>query len=130
MPLFLNPKLRLALIKLQADKELGPSYAALYALNEGLHVLKYLGEEDYQVFKKRYSQKLVSDAQQKLVPLVNMQEVKESEGMTKQFSMVIDQWQLHPDMVWRQRWAKKAREYENRVPNAKYIIELAAKEDS
>lgn len=127
LPLLLNSKMRLALIKLQADMELGNSYAGLYALNEGLHVLKYLSEEDYQTFKKRYSQKLVDDSQQKLVPEVNLQQVREIEGMTKTFSMVIDQWSEHPNAEWRQKWAKKARENENRVPNAKYILELAGK---
>ena len=51
--------MRMALTKLEANMELGQSYAGLYALNEGLHVLNYLRDEDYQFFKKRYSDKLV-----------------------------------------------------------------------
>ena len=130
LPLLLNAKMRLALIKLQANMELGNSYAGLYALNEGLHTLKYLSEEDYQVFKKRYSVKLVDDSQQKLVPEVNLQTVREIEGMTKTFSMVIEQWSMHPNAEWRGKWVKKAREYENRVPQAKLILDLAVKKEA
>ncbi len=49
--LFLNAKMHLALIKLQATQEIGPVYAGLYAINEGLHSLKHLSDEDYKAFK-------------------------------------------------------------------------------
>jgi hypothetical protein len=124
LPLFLNAKIRLALIKLQAEKELGQSYAGLYALNEGLHSLKYLNDEDYQVFKKRYSDKLVADEQQKQGEQLNQQSVKEIESMTRYFNMVIDQWRLHPNSEWRSKQLKKAQEYANRVPNAKFVLDL------
>jgi hypothetical protein len=123
----LNSKIRLALIKLQADKELGQSYAALYALNEGLHALNYLNDEDYQFFQKRYSDKLVLDEQQKKCEAINNQAQKEIDNMTRYFSMVIDQWNLHSSFEWRSKQLKKAKEYENRVPNAKNVIELAKK---
>ena len=110
--------MRLALIKLQADKELGQSYAGLYALNEGLHALKYLSDEDYQTFKKRYSDKLVNDHQERNSEL-DHQAQKEIESMTRYFSMVIDQWHLHPNSEWRSKQLKKAKEYANRIPNAR-----------
>jgi len=52
LPLMLNAKLKMALIKLQADRELGQSYAGLLALVEGLHSLKYLNDEDYHIYTK------------------------------------------------------------------------------
>ena len=116
--------MRLALIKLQADKELGQSYAGLYAINEGLHDLKYLSDEDYQVFKKRYSVKLADDQSQKQTPEVNLQAQKEIENMTRYFSMVLDQWHLHPNSEWRSKQLKKAQEYANRVPNAKVVLAM------
>jgi hypothetical protein len=124
LPLCLNPKFRLALIKLQFDKELGPSYAGLYALNEGLHSLNYLSEEDYQTFKKRYSDKLVPDEQQSRGDELNKQAVKEIDNMTRYFSMVLDQWHLHPNSEWRNKQLKKAQEYANRIPNAKFVLDL------
>ena len=120
----MNAKLRLALIKLQAEKELGQSFAGLYALTEGLHSLKYLSDDDYQVFKKRYSDKLVSDEQQKGGDELNRQSIKEIESMTRYFEMVIDQWRLHPNSEWRSKQLKKAQEYANRVPNAKSVLDL------
>ena len=127
LPLCLNGKLRLALIKLQAEKELGQSYAGLYALNEGLHSLKYLSDDDYQVFKKRYSDKLVADEQQKQGDELNRQSLKEIESMTRYFSMVLDQWRLHPNSEWRSKQLKKAKMYANRVPNAKSVLDLEKK---
>ena len=116
--------MRLALIKLQADKELGQSYAGLYALNEGLHALKYLSDEDYQTFKKRYSDKLVNDHQDKGNSELDHQAQKEIESMTRYFSMVIDQWHLHPNIEWRSKQLKKAKEYANRIPNARAVLDL------
>ena len=126
--LYLNKHLHMATIKVQAEMELGQSYAALLIYNEGLHSLKKISEEDYQVNRKRYSQKLVDESQQRLIPLADQQAVKEIESMTKYFSMVLDQWHLHCNSDWRGRQLKKAQEYANRVPNAKYVIELATKE--
>ena len=104
--------------------ELGQSYAGLYVLNEGLHALKYLCDDDYQVFKKRYSEKLVDDQQNKPTAEVNLQAQKEIENMTRYFCMVLDQWHLHPNSECRSRQLKKAHEYANRVPNAKFILDL------
>ena len=128
MTLFLNPKMRMGTIKLQAELELGPSYAGLLIYNEGLHSLGKINDEDYLVNKKRYSKKLVEESQQKLIPDVDPQAVKEIEDMKRYFSMVIDQWHLHSSSDWRSKQLKRAREYANRVPNAKYVIELASKE--
>ncbi len=114
----------MALTKLQANMELGTSYAGLYALNEGLHALNCLADEDYQFFKKRYSKKLVDDEQQKRSEELNKQTVKEIESMTRYFSMVLDQWRLHPNSQWRSIQLKKAKEYANRVPNAKLVLDM------
>jgi hypothetical protein len=38
--------------------------------------------------------------------------------------MVLDQWRLHPNSEWRSKQLKKAQEYANRVPNAKFVLDL------
>jgi hypothetical protein len=114
----------MALTKLEANMELGQSYAGLYALNEGLHVLNYLRDEDYQFFKKRYSDKLVHAEEESQADQINKQALKEIENMTRYFDMVLDQWHLHPNSEWRSRQLKKAQEYANRVPNAKFVLDL------
>lgn len=128
LPLMLNAKLKMALIKLQADKELGQSYAGLLALVEGLHQLKYLSEEDYQIYVKRYSKKLVDEPQQKLIPEVDPQAIQEIEGQTRYFSMVLDQWHLHPKPEWRRSQVRKAQVYAGRIKAADLILDLAKKE--
>jgi len=121
--LFLHGKIRLALLKLQSEKELGQSYGALYALTEGLHTLNYLKDKDYETFKKRYSVKLVEEEQDK--PEIDPQAQKEIQNMTRTFEMVLDQWRLHPNSEWRSKWLKKAAQYANRIPAAEAVLALA-----
>lgn len=66
LPLYLSPQLYLALVKLQADRELGKSYAGLLALVEGLHALGYLSDIDYQAHVKRYSRGLTEQTEKPL----------------------------------------------------------------
>jgi hypothetical protein len=122
--LYLDAKMRLAIIKLQAHKEMGQSYAGLYALTEGLHVLKYLSDGDYQIFKERYSDKLVDDPNAKCIKELGQQAQREIESMTRYFSTVIDQWHLHPSSEWRNKQLKKAKEYANRIEAAKAVLNL------
>ena len=98
MQLFLDPKLRLALIKLQAQLELGQPYAGLYALNEGLHSLNFLGDKDYRDFKKRYSEKLVP--QEQADAEIDPQAQREIESMTHYFKEILAQWDGLRDIQW------------------------------
>lgn len=122
--LYLNKPMRMGTIKLQAQMELGQSFAALYIYNEGLHNLKLISDEDYLINQKHYSKKLVEESQQKLIPDIDPQAIKEIESMTRYFSMVLDQWHLHGNSDWRSKQLKRAKEYENRVPNAKLVLDL------
>jgi len=45
----------LAVVKLQADMGLGRSYSAMLPLVEGLHIMGYLSDEDYEEAKAQYS---------------------------------------------------------------------------
>jgi len=115
--------MRLALIKLEAEKELDPSYAGLYALNEGLHSLGHLNDKDYEIFKKRYSDKLVNDTEQEKEE-ISPQAQKEIENMTRYFAMVVDQWHLHQNSEWRSKQLQKAKQYVDRIPTAKIVLSL------
>jgi len=55
----LTAELEMALVKLQAEREIGKNYAVLYLIVEGAFKLGYLGREDYDLLIKRYSRKLV-----------------------------------------------------------------------
>lgn len=53
--LYLDKTLYKAFIRLQADKELGRSYAGLLAFVEGLFRLGYLSKEEYEKYVQKYS---------------------------------------------------------------------------
>ena len=57
--LFLNPTLTLSLVKLQADRNLGRSYAGLLALAEGLYQLGYLDKANHDQVAEKYSIPLI-----------------------------------------------------------------------
>jgi enterochelin esterase-like enzyme len=122
----LNAKLKLSLIKLQADRELGQSYAGLLALIEGLHSLKYLGDEDYLLFSKKYSKKLVVEDQK--VQGMDQQAVRELESMTKLFKGVLADWSLPHNKGWKEGWVKRASNYASRIKAAQMIVELGKQE--
>jgi len=63
--LYISRELYFALIKLQADKGLGRSFAGLLALTEGLYRLGYLPREAYEEFVIKYMQPLARKSQNK-----------------------------------------------------------------
>lgn len=71
-----------------------------------------------------FFENLIIIIQQKLGDELNQQSVKEIESMTRYFNMVLDRWRLHPNSEWRSKQLKKAQEYANRVPNAKFVLDL------
>lgn len=119
--LYLHPKLQLSLIKYMASSEHGKSFAALIALCTGLRSLGYMDEKTFLELTEKYNVKLVKP---EAAPEVSPQAAREIASMTQTFRDVIAQWPYQKDGEWRAKWVKKAREYENRVPNAKYVIAL------
>jgi len=127
--IYLPPQLYIAIVKLQADKQLGRCYPVLYAINEGLFRLGYISRETYETFEKRYSQKLIKEEPQPLTK----QEAKQLELLKekeKAFSNVLDQWNIHPSPEWRKGWLKEAQKYKDRIPNARLILALANEENN
>ncbi|MFX0204300.1 MAG: hypothetical protein ACFFCW_50020 [Candidatus Hodarchaeota archaeon] len=120
--LYLSPELYVGFVKVQADKSLGRSYAALLCFNEGLRKLGYITDEVYEVHKKKYSEPLV---QGKTRPLT-IEELREQEKigqLEKHFSEVSKQW---PNLCEKARLAHitKAKQYVNEVSNAKLVLAL------
>jgi hypothetical protein len=114
--LFLSKDLYLAFIKLQADKGLGRSYAALLPFIEGLHQLGYISSEVYESYRKRYSMPLVA---QKTLPEITD---GQTENLNKTLGMVAEQWNEHPNPEWRQKWLTIAEEH-GELSNAKLVLE-------
>jgi len=129
--MFLSRELYVAFIKLQADKELGRSFAALLPFTEGLYRMGYISEEVYEAHKKRYSEPLTKEsAAQKNQRLRKERKAeKETEQLNKQFGMVADQWESHTSKEWRSLWIKRAKQHLD-IPNAKLILELAQSKET
>jgi hypothetical protein len=56
--LYLDSPLYLAVVKFQAENELGRSYAALRIFIEGLKALNLISEELYEFYRQKYSEPL------------------------------------------------------------------------
>lgn len=118
--LYLPKELYLGFIKLQAEKELGRSFAGLLPFTEGLFKLGYISEEVYETYKRRYSQPLTED---KLAPLAKLEKKEEHDKLVKQFSNVLEQWSTLKSKS-KVYWTKKAQECASTIPTAKLILEL------
>lgn len=81
-------------VKLQADKGLGRSFAALLPFVEGLYAMGYISEQVYEQHKKKYSQPLVTQK-----PLQQFLDKRE-EQLNKTLGMVAVQWNEHPNRKW------------------------------
>jgi len=118
--LYLDRELYTAFIRLQADKNLGRSYAGLLPLTEGLYRLGYITKAVYEEHLKKYSEGL----DKKPATQQQLEEQRALKEKEKLFSVVIEQWHEHPSNEWRQKWIRIA-ERSSTVPNAKLILDLA-----
>lgn len=121
--LYLDRKLYLACVQLQADKRLSKSKAGLLALTEGLHVLGYLSDGDYEVYKNKYSVSL--DAKPLTPTQIKEQETKANRDrqLNRHYHQVLEQWDT---------LGKKAKSFHLKKANgdkhlkyAKRILDLA-----
>jgi hypothetical protein len=115
--MYLDTELYVPFVKLQADKGLGRSFAALLSFVEGLYSLGFISKEVYESHKRKYSLPLL--AQKTLAEVVD----KEPDQLNKTLGMVLDQWEDHPKREWRRKWMDTARLHPD-LPNAKRVLQL------
>ena len=124
--LYLDRKLYLAAIRLQADRKLSKSKAGLLALVEGLHTLGYLSNADYEVYKNKYS---VSLDEESISPSeILRKETKEAlyRQLNNHYRQVIQQWKtLRVDVKYYH--VKDAKKNLN-LKYARKLVELAEQE--
>jgi len=125
---FLPPELYLGIVKLQADKELGKPYACLLVITEGLYHMGYISKEAYEVYSRKYSDKLIKEEVKSPTP----QEQIEIAKLTASFKNIIRNWNDVKDKEFWVRKAEKAiKKYgESKIPQAKHILALAQKVES
>ena len=121
--IFLSRDLYVAFIKLQAEKELGRSFAALLPFTEGLYQLGYISQEVYEAHKKRYSEPLTKETDAEKLQKQAVSE-KERDRLNRLFANVAEQWKQHLSSEWRNVWIRKAKQHSD-VPNSQLILKLA-----
>ena len=57
--------------------------------------------------------------------LAKLKEQTEKDKMSLAFRMVAEQWSEHPDPKWRSQWIATAKQWKEKVPNAKLVLALA-----
>jgi hypothetical protein len=118
--LFLDKELYVALIKVQADKSLGRSYAGLQVFTEGLFHMGYINRETYEVHMQKYSDKLVGKKQ---LTLAETQEMEKNIQLARFFKAVAEQWETL-SLEQRAAHMKRALAAKAKVPEAELIIQL------
>ena len=134
-PTMLNATLYVGISKLMAKLECSKSAAVLYALNEGLFRESAISQEDHDLLAKRYARKLkevIAATQAKKepshVPVLSIEQGKDKanlEQKDRQFRGMLEQWDQHPDVEWRQKAFAGAEKFKDRLDSAKLLIAKA-----
>ena len=122
---FLPPELYLGIVKLQADKELGKPYACLLAITEGLYHMGYISKEAYEVYSKKYSDRLIKEEVKPPTP----EEQLEINKYRVSFRNIIKNWnEVKNKEFWIRKANKALDKYgEANIPEAKRLLSLAEK---
>ena len=122
---YLPPELYLGIVKLQADKQLGRVYPVLLAITEGLYHMGYISKEAYEVYSKKYSEKLIKEEVKPPTPKEQIEIAK----LVASFKNIIKNWNEVKDKEFWIRKAERAlKKYgEANIPEAKQILALAQK---
>lgn len=118
--IYLSKDLYLGFIKLQADKSLGRSYAGLLLFTEGLFRMGYISKEVYAEHIKKYSQPLSEEEG----PVSTLEEQRALEKKNLLFKGILEQWDLHPDIQWRQKVLADAEKFKDKLETARRLLEI------
>ena len=120
--------------KLSAHFEIGKHAAVLLAVNEGLHSLGMISDEDHKLLDRRYRRKLRDiiaqnqlqreNSHTSVLTLEQLKEQKALEDKDRQFKGMLDQWEDHKDLKWRLRAFAEAEKFQDKLESARRILEL------
>ena len=113
--MYLSNELYLGFVKLQADKGLGRSYAALLPFVEGLYHMGYITQDVYQAHAVRYSKPLltVAAAEPKVLEF------------DKNLTFALKNWAEMPDKS-RKYYLRKARAHPENVVSQRILKKVAS----
>ena len=119
--IYLSKELYSGFIRLQADKGLGRSFAGLLPFVEGLYRLGYISKEVHEEHFKKYSAPLESEKPLSPEQLLEKQFLEQRD---RQFKGIREQWDLHPDPIWREKTKTFAEKYADKLQSARDILAL------
>ena len=103
-------------------------------MNEGLHSLGMISDEDYKLLDRRYHRKLrdiIAQNQLKRedshTPVLTLEQLKDQqtlEGKDRIFKGKLDQWSIHEDPKWRLKAVAEAERFQDKLESARRILEL------
>lgn len=118
--LCLNKQLYRAFIRLQADKNLGRSYAGMLPYVEGLYRLGYISQEVYELHFRKYSEPLEP---MKPLSVEEQQKENELESHDRIFKGMLEQWDAHAsDAEWLLRVSRSAEKYRDCLDSARKLL--------
>jgi hypothetical protein len=128
----LAPELRVGLIKVQAEKELGESYALLLLITKALYQEHKISREVYELYTQRYSCKLVPPIQPLKLTASELKEQQKLEEKRRWFTSVkteffMDHRPLASGRSWREDVLGEAEKYKDKLPEAAEVLELRSK---
>ena len=90
--IYLDRKLFLAILQLQADKNLGNAFGALLPFVVGLHHIGYVSDSDFEIYENKYSVPL--DAEVLTPEQIKQKETKENRNrqLNRHYKEVFEQW--------------------------------------
>ncbi len=126
----LNATFYVGVSKLMAKLECSKSAAVLYALNEGLFKEGVISQEDYDLLRKRYGRKLkdvMAQAKKESshVPVLTIEQRKEKQLLQqkdKQLRGMLGQWDLHPNLEWREKAFAEAEKFKDKLDSARELL--------
>ena len=127
MKICLPPELYFAVIKFQAQKELGKSYAGLLLITKAAYQEQLITREVYEIYLYRYSRKLIPEEQPQKLTTEEQKEKQKMDQKARTFAMLPSQWEAHYDQGWRQRWIDEAKKWQDKIPEAKALLEKVCK---
>lgn len=118
--LYLDKDLYKAFIKLQADRNLGRSYAGFTALVTGFYQLGYISKEVYELHMQRYSEPLEPS---KPLTLEEQREKDELDNYDRVFKGMLEQWVAHSsEPSWVLKVSRLAEKYRDRLQSARQLL--------
>jgi len=122
MKICLPPELYLAITRFQVQKEIGKSYAGLLLITKAALQEQLITKEVYEKYLFRYSRKLVPEEHPQKLTTEQQKDKQKIDEKARSFGSAYDQWNLHPDVKWRQRWIDEAKKYQDTMPEAKEFL--------